>query len=120
MTPLGEGPRSHPALQNLALPRLGWEARGFPLLTKTLLFIAQEGIQRTRAGAEEPTLAELESRDPSMQAFDKETGRLVASIPLPNNAYGSPMTYSAGGKQYIVVAVGGANLLPQLIALTLR
>jgi len=119
MTPLGEGPRSHPALQNLALPRLGWEARGFPLLTKTLLFIAQEGIQRTRAGAEEPTLAELESRDPSMQAFDKETGRLVASIPLPNNAYGSPMTYSAGGKQYIVVAVGGANLLPQLIALTL-
>ena len=120
MTPLGEGPRSHPALQNLALPLLGWEARGFPLLTKTLLFIAQEGIQRTRAGAEEPTLAELESRDPSMQAFDKETGRLIASIPLPNNAYGSPMTYSAGGKQYIVVAVGGANLLPQLIALTLR
>jgi len=120
MTPLGEGPRSHPALQNLALPRLGWEARGFPLLTKTLLFIAQEGIQRTRAGAEEPTLAELESRDPSVQAFDKETGRLIASIPLPNNAYGSPMTYSAGGKQYIVVAVGGANLLPQLIALTLR
>ena len=41
--PLGEGPRKHPLLAALDLPRLGSSRRGFPLVTRTLLFAAQEG-----------------------------------------------------------------------------
>jgi len=34
-------------------------------------------------------------------------------------AYGSPMTYLADGKQFIVIPVGGANIPAELVALTL-
>jgi len=44
---------------------------------------------------------------------------LLAEIDLPANAQGSPMTYLAGGKQFIVVPVGGANIPAELVALTL-
>ncbi len=44
--PLGDGPRDHPALAGLDLPKLGaWPIAGlvpgWPLATKTLLFVAQ-------------------------------------------------------------------------------
>jgi quinoprotein glucose dehydrogenase len=52
--------------------------------------------------------------------FDKRTGELITKVPLPNNALGSPMTYAVGGKQYIVVAVGGANHPAELVALALH
>jgi hypothetical protein len=37
------GPRGMPLLADLDLPRLGSPRRGFPLVTRTLLFAAQEG-----------------------------------------------------------------------------
>jgi quinoprotein glucose dehydrogenase len=43
----------------------------------------------------------------------------VGEIALPANANGAPMTYMAGGRQYIVMAVGGANLPAELVALRL-
>src|SRR5262249_23876373 len=46
MRPVGEGPRAHPALRHLHLPPLGWPRRSFALLTKSLLFVAQQGILR--------------------------------------------------------------------------
>jgi hypothetical protein len=39
-------------------------------------------------------------------------------VALPRNATAAPMTYMLG-QQYIVVATGGANLPPELIALRL-
>ena len=39
--PLGEGPRNHPALRDLDLPRLGWPNRGVPLLVGDLLSVGQ-------------------------------------------------------------------------------
>jgi len=38
---------------------------------------------------------------------------------LPANAQGSPMTYLAGGRQFIVIPVGGANIPAELVALSL-
>ena len=38
---------------------------------------------------------------------------------LPHNATAAPMTYMHKGKQFIVVATGGANLPAQLIAFAL-
>ncbi len=121
MVPLGEGPRHRAALKELDLPPLGWPFRTHTLLTKTLLFGAQEGptsgVQPSRRGfADEFT---LEGRDPKLRAFDKGTGALVADIALPANVNGAPMTYMASGRQYIVVAVGGANVPAELVALRL-
>jgi quinoprotein glucose dehydrogenase len=120
--PLGEGPRDHPRLKALNLPRLGSVRRGFPLLTSTLLFAAQEGrvvsvrAPRDRAFTRIFTWAPV---DPSLEVFDKTTGALLARIPLPANAQGNLMTYMVRGKQYIVMPVGGANLPAELIALAL-
>lgn len=123
--PLGEGPRNHPALRDLDLPRLGWPQRGYPLLTKTLLFVGQEARNWTRLGAligdvlEEGQEDELTVFDPKMYAYDKATGELIAELEMPRNVLGAPMTYMAGGKQYIVFAAGGLNADAELIALSL-
>ncbi|MFQ5946248.1 MAG: pyrroloquinoline quinone-dependent dehydrogenase, partial [Anaerolineae bacterium] len=121
MRPMGEGPRWHPALAHLNLPPLGWPLRSFPLLTKSVLFVAQQGIMRrrglsSRQNALQVTLANYQ---PSLLALDPTSGKLIATIPLPGNATGAPMTYVAGGKQYIVFPIGGASLPAELVALSL-
>ncbi len=121
MVPVGDGPRHHPALRTLQLPSLGWPFRTHTLLTKTLLFGGQEGnIERVRGSKRGFALEfDLETLDPKLRAFDKATGAIVAEIALPANVNGAPITYMAGGRQYIVVAVGGANLPAELVALRL-
>ena len=57
--------------------------------------------------------------DPKLRAFDKVTGAMLGEIALPANVTGAPMTYMAGGRQYIVVAVGGSNVPAELVALRL-
>ena len=44
---------------------------------------------------------------------------MLAEIALPSNATGAPMTYMAGGKQYIVFPVGGGPVTEELIAVSL-
>ncbi len=98
MTPNGVGPRSHPALQGLDLPPLLGSGSGAPLLTKTLLFVTQG-----RGLGPENT--------PRINVFDKATGELLGHVPLPDVPRSNPVTYMVGGKQYIVVALGGGSLL---------
>ncbi len=75
---------------------------GGPLLTKTLLFVGQgAGGRGGRAGGGENTL----------RAFDKATGKVIAEIPLPAQPSGTPMTYMAGGKQFIVLATMDGRLV---------
>jgi quinoprotein glucose dehydrogenase len=119
--PVGEGPRHHPALAPLGLGRLGWSRRSFPLVTPTLLFVAQAGSAGPSGRAVDrpwvpvPTLV---SDDPALQVLDKTTGELIAKIALPANATGALMTYMAGGTQYVVVPIGGGNLPAELVALS--
>jgi glucose dehydrogenase len=77
-----------------------------PFLTKTLLIYALS------AGA---------SNDgPRLVAYDKATGKEVASVDIPGIAIGTPMTYKLGDKQYIALTVSGpAGEVPELLALTL-
>lgn len=119
--PLGSGPREHPALKDLKLPRLGWPVRGVPLVTKTLLFSGQEPLRtRSRASPRRNGVsADFETREPKLFAFDKRTGELVWEGELPTNATGGPMTYLLGGQQFIVVSIGGANLPAELVAFSL-
>ena len=120
--PVGEGPRRHPLLEPLQLGRLGWNRRSFPLVTRTLLFVAQAGSAGPpRPATDRPwvLVPRLVSDDPALLAFDKASGELITKIALPENATGALMTYFADGKQYIVVPVGGANLPAELLALSL-
>jgi quinoprotein glucose dehydrogenase len=96
--------RNHPALAGVELPPLGGQGSpGGPLVTKTLLIY---GLVPTVGGAE--TGAKL-------VAYDKATGATLAEIPLPASPLGTPMTYLAGGKQYVALTLQGG----QMVALTL-
>ena len=49
--------------------------------------------------------------DYAIRAFDVETGRKLWEAPLPAGARATPMTYqlTPGGKQYVVICVGGGD-----------
>jgi quinoprotein glucose dehydrogenase len=51
-----------------------------------------------------------------LRAYDKATGKEVGAVYIPAPQGGGPMTYLHNGKQYIVVAVGGAGYPGELIA----
>jgi hypothetical protein len=54
-----------------------------------------------------------------LRAYDKATGKEVGAVLMPAPQSGSPMTYMADGKQYIVVAIGGGNYSGEYVAFTL-
>lgn len=47
--------------------------------------------------------------DRQLHAFDIETGRELWNAPLPAGARATPMTYEAGGRQFVVIAAGGGG-----------
>jgi len=49
--------------------------------------------------------------DPVFRAFDAETGKLLWSYRLPAGAQATPMTYTVGGTQYVVICAGGHGKL---------
>ena len=110
MVPAGDGDRirNHARLKDLNLPPVGGDSTfSGPLLTRTLLIYALTA-GGTSGGAR-------------LAAYDKATGKLLASADLPGAAIGTPMTYMAGGKQFIAVTVQGrtATDIPELVALAL-
>jgi quinoprotein glucose dehydrogenase len=109
MTPTGNGDRlrNNPLLKPLNLPPLGGDGlTPGPLLTKTLLIYALS------AGGS--------NNGPRLVAYDKATGKELASADIPGTALGTLMTYKLGDKQYIALTVNGpSGELPEVIALTL-
>jgi quinoprotein glucose dehydrogenase len=51
------------------------------------------------------------SKDEKFHAFDKRTGRLLWSAQLPAGGYATPCTYTAKGRQFVVIAAGGGGKL---------
>jgi len=49
--------------------------------------------------------------DGFLRAFDSETGKEIWKYELPAGGQATPMTYSIGGKQYVVIAAGGHGKL---------
>jgi len=79
--PLGVTPFVH---MNLGLPGLGG-----PIVTAGgLVFIAA-------------------SFDDRLRAFNTDSGKLEWEVDLPAGGQATPMTYSIGGRQYVVIAAGG-------------
>jgi quinoprotein glucose dehydrogenase len=109
--PIGDGPRDHPLLKGLNPGPLGNGARGSPLVTATLLFVSQYsgGLGRgTALEIGDRPLTTLPPETPKFRAFDKQTGELVWEKELAGTA-AAPMTYMYGGRQFVVLAVGGGN-----------
>jgi quinoprotein glucose dehydrogenase len=52
-------------------------------------------------------------------AVDKATGKQVGAVTIPRNSSAVPMTFLYQGRQYIVVAIGGAQNPAELVALVL-
>ncbi|MBS1800869.1 MAG: PQQ-binding-like beta-propeller repeat protein [Acidobacteria bacterium] len=51
--------------------------------------------------------------DHKIRAFDKSTGKLLWQSTLPFAGNATPVTYMAGGRQYVVIAAGGTSLNPR-------
>ena len=112
--PHGDGPRWHPDIKHLNLDPLGsWGAGnvggGGPLTTKTLHFNGQG------AGG----YAMDVDNSPKLRAFDKKTGEVIWEFEMPDSPNGNPITYLAGGKQHIAVAIGQGSSA-ELVGLALR
>jgi quinoprotein glucose dehydrogenase len=48
--------------------------------------------------------------DRGFRAFDVESGRELWTTTLPAGARATPMTYEAGGRQFVVIAAGGSDV----------
>jgi quinoprotein glucose dehydrogenase len=87
--PLGE----YVELTARGIPRTGTETFGGSIVTAGgLVFIAG-------------------TKDERIHAFDKQTGELLWEHPIPAGGYATPATYQVDGRQYVVIAAGGAGKL---------
>jgi len=100
----GRGPKDHPLLRGLDLPDLGERANAPGLLvTKHLIFHGH----RSATGS-------------TLRALDKATGTLVWEHPVEGvHLSAPPMTYLAGGRQFVVIATGSAREPGRLTAFRL-
>jgi quinoprotein glucose dehydrogenase len=97
--------RNSPALQGVTVPRTGQAGQVGTLVTKTLLIAGEPSF--TTAG---------HARGALLRAYDKATGADAGSVLMPAPQTGSPMSYMLGGRQYVVVAIGGGGYPGELVA----
>jgi quinoprotein glucose dehydrogenase len=123
MVPNGVGPVDNPAIAHLGIEKLGVPGRPSPLLTGSLLFLG-EGLTNQRPGGRIPVDMPVEiatnSGGPMFRAYDKDTGEVVWETELAAGTSGAPVSYLAGGKQFISVAIGDREHSPELIGFALR
>jgi quinoprotein glucose dehydrogenase len=101
--------RNSPALKGLNIPKTGQTGSVGVLVTKTLVI----------AGDPQVTNIAPRGRGAMLRAYNKDTGEQVGEVLMPAQISGSPMTYSVGGRQYIIVAVSGGNYTGEYIAFAL-
>ena len=91
-------------------PRTGRSANTIGILvTKSLIIVGEPGVFTAPDGR----------RGSMLRAYDKVSGKEVGAVYMPAGQTGTPMTYMLGGKQYVVVAIGGQNYPAELVAFKL-
>jgi glucose dehydrogenase len=93
-------------LKGLNIPKTGQGNSVGLVITKTLVILGDPQV----------TTTPQHPRGAMLRAYDKATGKEVGAVWMPAPQSGSPMTYLANGKQYIVVAVSGGNYSGEYIA----
>jgi quinoprotein glucose dehydrogenase len=101
--------KNHPALKDLNIPRTGRPGLLGPMVTKTLVICGEAGMNTTPSGA----------RGAMLRGYDKNTGEEKGAVYIAAPQTGSPMSYMLGGRQYIVVAIGGGGVAGELVAFRL-
>jgi quinoprotein glucose dehydrogenase len=51
------------------------------------------------------------TKDEKIRAFDKRDGHVLWQYRLDAGGYAAPSTYAVGGRQFVVIAAGGAGKL---------
>lgn len=102
VVPHGEGIRQRLINMGIDDPGpVGSFGRNGPLVTRSLLFVAQ-----------------LDGSRPLIRSYEKQTGDVLSELDLPLPPMGTPMSYMVDGKQFVVVALG-AGPDTRLLALSL-
>jgi glucose dehydrogenase len=110
--PHGDTPdvvRNHPMLKGMNIPKTGQQGSVGLFVTRTLVVLGDPQI----------TTTDTHPRGAMLRAYDKANGKEVGAVWIPAPQSGSPMTYMANGKQYIVVAVSGGNYSGEYVAFSL-
>ena len=108
----GETPdnvKNNPALKGLNIPRTGRAGIIGTLVTSTLVIAGEAGNATYPQG-----------RGAMLRAYDKTNGKEAGAVFMPAPQTGSPMTYELDGKQYIIVAIGGADHPAEFVAYKLQ
>ncbi len=111
--PYGETPdnvRNNPALKGINIGNTGQPGSVGLLVTKTLVILGDSQLTAPPGG---------HPRGAMLRAYDKATGKEVGAVWMPAAQSGSPMSYLAGGKQYIVVAISGGAYSGEYLAFSL-
>ncbi|WP_268225770.1 c-type cytochrome, partial [Sinomicrobium oceani] len=88
--PLG----TYPELRERSIATTGTDNYGGPVVTAGgLVFIAA-------------------TKDSKIRAFDSSDGKILWEYELPEAGFATPVTYTAKGKQYMVIAAGGGRRTP--------
>jgi quinoprotein glucose dehydrogenase len=114
--PVGQTPariRNHPLLKGVDVPNTGGTGMSIQMVMGDLLVQTSEDLR-----------GETEVNDkgmPVLNARDKRTGQVIATVELPIPGEYGMMTYMHEGKQYLVIQAGSArrNQPGSLVALTL-
>ena len=103
--------RNHPALRGRTIPKTGQAGTGGIglMVTKSLVVMGDSQLTTT---PDHP-------RGAMLRGYDKATGREVGALLMAAPQSGSPMTYTAGGKQFIVVAISGGSYSGEYLAFAL-
>jgi len=110
--PHGDTPdnvRNHPALRGMDIPKTGQRGSVGLVVTRTLVVLGDPQV----------TTTDEHPRGAMLRAYDKQTGEQVGAVWMPAAQSGSPMTYLADGRQYIVVAVSGGPYSGEYLAYAL-
>jgi len=111
-TPHGDTPdavRNSPAMKDVKIPKTGQSGNVGVVVTKTLIIVGDPSVTTTQ---DHP-------RGAMLRAYNKQTGEQVGAVYLPAPQSGSPMTYMADGKQYVIVAISGGNYSGEYVAFAL-
>lgn len=118
--PAGKGPIDHPAIKAAGLKTVGVPHQSFIAITDDIVFTAPNGtysvLGLNNRGTALIAQATKEEKEAALYAYSAKTGKMLGEVEMPAGVFGAIMTYTANGKQYVVVPVGGAGLPSELVA----